>query len=153
MSKTTFRDNKGRDWNLDINIGHYLKIKSKLDIDLSETFSSENNWMARIAAHENIEDLLHILEIILEKELASKDLKLDDFYEAVDGEVIASATEALLEAVVLFLPAHKQKAMRIILDSVKVGMNKAVEKLNVEEDMVREKMVSEIEKAIGKANQ
>jgi len=149
MSKTSFKDNMGRDWHLDINIGHYLKIKSKLDIDLSETFSSENNWMARLAAHESIEDLLQILEIILEKELASK----DDFYEAVDGEVVAAATEAMLEAVVLFLPAHKQKAMRIILDSVKVGMDKAVDKMDVEEDKIREKMTAEIEKAINEANQ
>jgi hypothetical protein len=40
--------------------------------------------------------------------------------------LVADATTALIEAVVLFSPAHKQKALRLIVDSVNVGMERAL---------------------------
>ena len=152
MNLTQFKDTAGNVWTMDINIGHYMKFKSELGIDIADSFSQDNNWMAVLAAHEGLDQLLQMLEITLEKQLAAKGLTVEDFYGYVDGNVVASATEALLEGVVLFLPAHKQKAMRIILDSVKVGVNKAMTQVeNQQERMMAEAekiMDQEIDKAM-----
>ena len=139
MNVTQFKDTEGRVWTLDINIGHYLKFKSSLSIDISDSFSAENNWIAHIAAHENLETLLQMLEILIAKDLESNNLTVEDFYGAVDGNVVAEATDALLEAVVLFLPAHKQRAMRIIVDSVRVGIAKAEKRLEEETEQMMAK--------------
>lgn len=151
MNITQFADTEDRVWTLDINIGHYLKFKSKLDIDISDSFSTENNWIAYIAAHENLESLLQMLEILIAKDLKSKGLTVEDFYGAVDGTVVVAATDALLEAVVLFLPAHKQRAMRIIVDSVRVGLSKAEKKLEEKTEEMMAQVEQQMEENLNKA--
>ncbi len=126
MQATQFKCNQGHVWTLDINIGHYLKFKTLFDIDLAETFSQENSWLAKLAAHENIEILLGMLDSLTEVERDKRAMSLDDMYLGLNGDVIAAATDSLVEAVVVFLPAHKQKALRIIVDSVRVGMARTV---------------------------
>lgn len=148
MNITNFKDKNGNEWHLDINISHYLEFKSKHNIDLSDAFSQEDNWIATIAAHENLDTLLQMLETLVRGQISEKGMTLDNFYEGINGEVISDATSAFLEAVVLFLPAHKQKAMRIILDSVKVGMEKTVEKIEASEAEIQSQMKLEMDKML-----
>ncbi len=148
MEATQFKDSKGEIWTLDINVGHYLKIKSKFGIDISESFSQENNWLAKLAAHENIEILLGVLDLLTSEEREERGLTLDQMYEGMNGDVIADSTQALVEATVLFLPAHKQKAMRIVVDSVKVGMERTVKHIEEKAVEVLEKVEEEVDKAI-----
>jgi len=148
MTLTSFKDKNGVDWHLDINIGHYLEFKSKYNIDLSDAFSQENNWIATVAAHENLDILLQMIETLVRGQLSEKGMTIDNFYEGINGEVVSDATDAFLEAVVLFLPAHKQKAMRIILDSVKVGMEKTVRKIEDSESKIQDNMMKQIDKMI-----
>jgi len=146
MTETQFKDTKGNIWTLDINIGQYLEVKNKFDIDLSEAFSNDNNWIAAIAAHENITVLLGIIDILTAKERESRDITLDQMYEGIDGDVVEHATEAFIEAVVNFLPAHKRKAMRIIVDSVKVGMRKVIERVEAKELDIEDLVETELKK-------
>ena len=150
MEDTQFKDSKGLIWTININIGHYLAMKSKLGIDISESFNSEDNWMTKLASHEGIEILLGMIDIILETERESRDLTLDQMYEGMNGDVVAEATSALIEAIVLFSPAHKQKALRLIVDSVNVGMERAVLLVEKEEKELREKMIPMIDESLQK---
>ncbi len=150
MEATQFKDSKGQIWTININIGHYLALKSKLGIDISESFDSEANWMTRLAAHENIEVLLNMIDILLESERLSRELSLDQMYEGMNGEVVADATNALIEAIVLFSPAHKQKALRLIVDSVNVGMERVVAMVEKEEKEIRENMIPMIDEELQK---
>ena len=150
MEATQFKDSKGLIWTININIGHYLAMKSKLGIDISESFNSEDNWMTKLASHEGIEILLGMIDIILETERESRDLTLDQMYEGMNGDVVAEATSALIEAIVLFSPAHKQKALRLIVDSVNVGMERAVLLVEKEEKELREKMIPMIDESLQK---
>ncbi len=127
MLSHQYKDTKGQVWTLNVNIGDYLKLKNTLNIDIAESFDNDNNWMAMIAAHENLSLLLSMIDILTAGERDTRGLTLDQMYEGIDGDVVADATEAMIEAVVLFLPAHKRKALRLVVDSVKVGMEKAVE--------------------------
>ena len=71
MEATQFKDSKGQIWNININIGHYLALKSKLGIDITESFDSEGSWMSKLATHDNIELLLGMIDILLESERLS----------------------------------------------------------------------------------
>jgi hypothetical protein len=150
MEAIQFKDSKGLIWTININIGHYLAMKSKLGIDISESFNSEENWMSRLASHEGIEILLGMIDILLESERQSRDMTLDQMYEGMNGDVVAEATSALIEAIVLFSPAHKQKALRLIVDSVNVGMERAVMMVEKEEKELREKMIPMIDESLRK---
>jgi hypothetical protein len=132
MLKHQFKDTKGQLWTLNVNIGHYMALKNQLGIDISESFDTESNWMAKLASYENLPLLLEVIDILTAGERSSREITLDQMYEGIDGDVVADATEALIEAVVLFLPAHKQKALRLIVDSVKVGMDRALIKMESE---------------------
>lgn len=150
MEATQFKDSKGLIWTININIGHYLAMKSKLGIDITESFEVEGNWMTKLASHENIEVLLSMIDILLESERQSRELTLDQMYEGFDGEVIASATNALIEGIVVFLPAHKRKALRLIVDSVEVGMERAILMMEQEEKEIRDNMIPMIDANLAK---
>ncbi len=150
MEATQFKDSKGLVWTININIGHYLALKSQLGIDISESFEAEGNWMTRLAAHENIEVLLGMIDILLETERKSRDLTLDQMYEGMDGNVIADATSALIEGIVLFLPAHRRKALRLIVDSVEVGMERAMVVMEKEAEMFKENLIPAIDAELAK---
>jgi len=45
-----------------------------------------------------------------------------------------------------FLPAHKRKAMRIIVDSVKVGMRKVIERVEAKELDIEDLVETELKK-------
>lgn len=69
-------------------------------------------------------------------------------YEGMNGDVVADATDALIEAIVLFSPAHKQKALRLIVDSVNVGLERAVALLEKEEKDLRDNMIPMIDEEL-----
>tara|TARA_R100001463_G_scaffold96145_6_gene150678 strand:+ start:1788 stop:2258 length:471 start_codon:yes stop_codon:yes gene_type:complete len=148
MEATQFKDSKGNLWTLSINIGHYLAMKSKLGIDITESFNSDDNWMTKLASHDNIEILLSMIDIILDSEREARGMTLDQMYEGFDGEVVAEATSALIEGIVLFLPAHKRKALRLIVDSVNVGMERAILLIEKEEMELRENMIPRIDEEL-----
>ena len=143
-----YKDTKGQVWTLNVNIGDYLNIKNKLGIDIAESFDNDNNWMAVIAAHENLSLLLSMIDILTAGERETRGMTLDQMYEGIDGDIVADATEAMIEAVVLFLPAHKRKALRLIVDSVKVGMEKAVEHQERAATEMLEKIPALVEKTL-----
>ena len=150
MEATQFKDSKGLIWTLNINIGHYLAMKSKLGIDISESFNSEDNWMTKLASHDKIELLLSMIDILLESDRDAKGVSIDQMYEGMNGDVLADATNALIESIILFSPAHKQKALRLIVDSVNVGMERAVLMVEKEEKELREKMIPMIDAELQK---
>jgi len=150
MEATQFKDSLGKVWSININIGHYLAMKSKLGIDITQSFNSEDNWMTKLASHDNIEILLSMIDIITEGDRISRDLTLDQMYEGMNGDVIADATTALIEGIVLFSPAHKQKALRLIVDSVEVGMERAMLMVEKEEKELRAKMIPMIDEELQK---
>ena len=106
--------------------------------------------MTKLASHDSIEVLLNMIDILLESERESRELSLDQMYEGMNGDVIADATNALIEAIILFSPAHKQKALRLIVDSVNVGMERAMMMVEKEEEQLREKMIPMIDNELQK---
>ncbi len=143
-----FKDTADNLWTLAINIGLYMDIKSETGIDISEIFEQENNWLAQLAHRDNAMQLISILTLCTNKEREKRGLSVDDFYGNVDGDVIEAAAKAFLEAAVLFLPAHKRQAMKVVIQGVYQGLTKAGETIATEADQQMETMLEEMDQAV-----
>ena len=148
METYQYKDTKGVIWTLSINIGHYLQIKTKLGIDISASFSTEDSWISQIAANDDYALLLGMLDILTAAERNSRELTLDQMYEGIDGDVVAEASTAMIEAIVLFLPAQKKEALRLIVESVNLGMTHAVEMLVEEKEVLLKAIPSQVEQVM-----
>lgn len=58
MQKTQFKDTSGKLWTLSISIKNYIDIKQKFGIDISDVFSKDNNWLAQLAAQDDLMNLI-----------------------------------------------------------------------------------------------
>ena len=54
----------------------------------------------------------------------------------------------MIEAIVLFLPAQKKEALRLIVESVNLGMNHAVEMLVEEKEVLLKAIPSQVEQVM-----
>ena len=151
MQPTQFKDAEGDIWTLSINIKSYLTIKQKFGIDISDVFSTSNNWLAQLAAQDDLMQLLGILVEITSVTREKKGLSEDDFYARLDGESIEAATDAFIQAVVLFLPAHKRTAMETVLEAVEMGMKKTEETLKASKATLVEKVSKAMDEEAKKA--
>lgn len=145
MQKTQFKDTSGRLWTLSISIKNYINIKQQFGIDISDVFSKNNNWLAQLAAQD---DLMNLVGILLEVTSATRkedNISDEDFYALFDGDTLEAATSAFIEAVVLFLPAHKQTAMRTVIEAVEVGLQKTQETLDASKNRMIEKVSETME--------
>ena len=140
MQKTQFKDTSGKLWTLSISIKNYIDIKQKFGIDISDVFSKDNNWLAQLAAQDDLMNLIGILLEVTSATRKEENISDDDFYALFDGDTLEAATAAFIEAVVLFLPAHKQTAMRTVIEAVEVGMQKTQETLTASKSRMIEKV-------------
>ncbi len=157
MQKTQFKDTSGRLWTLSISIKNYIDIKQKFGIDISDVFSKDNNWLAQLAAQDDLMNLIGILLEVTESTRKEQNISDDDFFALFDGDTLEAATSAFIEAVVLFLPAHKQTAMRTVIEAVEVGLQKTQETLDASKtrmiEKVSETMEVEAKKVLDDLNQ
>ena len=137
----TFKDTKGRIWDLTITAGTYLSLKDD-DIDISSVFSGADNVLEEMIGGDRITVMLDVIAMITEEQRKQKDVSDKDFYESLDGEVIESATLAFLQAVVNFTPAPKQPAMLAVLSQVRKAMDHASQALT--EKIQSEEVLDEI---------
>jgi hypothetical protein len=157
MQPIQFKDNTDSLWTLKINIRDYIQIKQDYGIDISDVFSKNNNWLAQLAAQDNLMDLIGIIVLLTKVEREAKGISEDDFLALFGGDTLEAATTAFIEAVVLFLPAHKQTAMRTVLNALDVGMKKTQETLEKSSARIVEKveatMEAEAQKVLDELNQ
>jgi hypothetical protein len=157
MQKTQFKDTSGKLWTLSISIKNYIDIKQKFGIDISDVFSKDNNWLAQLAAQDDLMNLIGILLEVTESTRKEQNISDDDFFALFDGDTLEAATSAFIEAVVLFLPAHKQTAMRTVIEAVEVGLQKTQETLDASKtrmiEKVSETMEVEAKKVLDDLNQ
>lgn len=65
-------------------------------------FSKDNNWLAQLAAQDDLMNLIGILLEVTESTRKEQNISDDDFFALFDGDTLEAATSAFIEAVVLF---------------------------------------------------
>ena len=103
----TFKDNKNRDWIIDINVDSIKQVRALVDVNLLDVIS-DNKLIARLQDPVLLVDVIYALC----KDQADKANVTDrEFGVAMRGDAIDAATQALLEDLTDFFPKGKREIM------------------------------------------
>jgi hypothetical protein len=104
-----FRDEKGRDWGLHIDVGTIARIRNEFAIDLSKVLAS------REAIDELAGDVVKLVDVLwglVKPQAEAKQVTPACFAEGLLGDAIENAGDALIEAIIDFFPSRRRELLR-----------------------------------------
>lgn len=107
-----FKDNIERTWTLSLNIATAKRVKDVLNFDLLSDEIGE--MVGRLSTDPVL--LCDVIFVLVMEEAETRSVTDVNFGEAMAGDAIENATQALLEEIVEFFPPKKRHVLRIALD-------------------------------------
>lgn len=104
-----FTDSAGRDWQVVINVAAVKRVRDTLNLDL---LAIDDSLFGKLVGDPVL--LVDLLYVLCRAQAADRGVTDEQFGEAMAGDVIDKATQALLQELVDFFP----KARRTILKKV-----------------------------------
>ena len=114
----SFKDAKGRVWQLSVNVGTMKRVRALCDIDLYKIIEIGDDGKAPELLTKLAEDpilLVDVLYAICKPEADAINVSDEAFGEGMVGDAIENATNALLDELVDFFPAAKRKVFQKVL--------------------------------------
>ncbi len=151
----TFRDNKRRVWTLEVNVAAIKRVRGlcKVDLNTIVEVDSENRPTARLLEQLSSDPVLlvDVLYAICKPDADKQGVSDEEFGEAMAGDAIEQATEALLDEIVDFFPSAKRQVMRKILNATRRFEDIARTRLDriLQDEQFEAKLVSELERSGG----
>ena len=121
----TFTDNANRTWTVAVNVGAVKRMRDLLKLDLAGDNLAD---VIGKLANDPVA-LVDTLWVILQAQAEAQNVSAEAFADAIAGDVITRATEALLEEIVDFFPEPKRRTMRRILELMRSAERQALERL------------------------
>ena len=107
-----FTDNKGRKWDIVLNVNQMKRVRAVLGIDLVNVITLDAKGEVKVDLIDRIANdpclLVDILCVLTEKQAASLGVKDIQFGESLAGDAIEDATKAFLDELVDFFPGAKR---------------------------------------------
>lgn len=110
----TFKDSEGREWPIALNIGAAKRVKDALGVDLLDP-----GCLRTLAADPYT--VANVLYVACEAKAKERSLSDEQFGEALRGDVIDQATDALLDELVDFFPKRQREALTALLATIRKG--------------------------------
>lgn len=112
----SFVDKNGKSWDIDLNIGAAIKIKSRCGIDLENIITvDKKNQPQDVSTLERLaEDSILLFEVIFavcENQVRAAGMNEESFAELFNGDAIEAATNALVEEIINFSRPAKRKVL------------------------------------------
>jgi hypothetical protein len=104
MSKASFTDRNGREWELSLDFPKVYAIKKKIGLEISNVETFGRNWVDLMQHDDKALDA-----VWLAASDKPKDSDFDSFLAGMDGERLDAARDALFAAVVKFSPPRQRK--------------------------------------------
>lgn len=96
-----FRDNTGREWSVEMTIGAAKRVKRTLDgVDLLALHEGEPPLLTRLDL--DLELLVNVIYVLVKPQADAAGVSDEAFGEALGGEAILAAHDALMEALADF---------------------------------------------------
>ena len=111
----TFTDNAGRSWNISVTVDAVKRVRSLLDVDLTEAASGK--LIHQLADSPIL--LCDVIYCIVKPQADEKEITDEDFGKAMAGDAIDQATTAFLEDLVNFFPSRKREMLAKVLEKLK----------------------------------
>ena len=107
-----FTDNKGRKWDIVLNVNQMKRVRAVLGIDLVNVITLDAKGEVKVDLIDRIANdpclLVDILCVLTEKQAASLGVSDIQFGESLAGNAIEEATKAFLDELVDFFPGAKR---------------------------------------------
>ena len=151
----SFTDNAGRVWILNVNVAAIKRVRALCGVDLNSIVEMDANGEPNTKLLEQLSSdpvlLVDVLYSVCKPEADAKGVSDTAFGEAMGGDAIEAATNALLDEVVDFFPEAKRKAFQKILSATR--RFEAIAKKRMEtllaDGKFEERLVSEMERLTG----
>jgi len=118
-----FKDNAGRNWTVAVTVGSVKRVRSMLNVDLLD--AAEGKVFARLATDPVL--LCDVLYCVCKPDLDAAGVTDEQFGEALAGDAIEHATEALLEDLVDFFPKARRQVLAKALGKLRTLETRAAE--------------------------
>jgi hypothetical protein len=119
----TFADNAGRTWAIAVNVATVKRVKDLLQVNLLEIADPKGKLLEKV-----VEDpvlLCDILFCLVKPEADAKGISDEDFGRSLAGDVLGTATDALLGEIADFFPKGRREIMQRILAKLTALQEKA----------------------------
>lgn len=108
----TFKDNKGRTWEIALNVWQMKRLRDTLGIDLVNVIGTSADGSVKVDLIDRIANdpvlLVDILWVLCEGQAKSAGATDEDFGCSLAGDAIEDATRAFLDELVDFFPGAKR---------------------------------------------
>ena len=143
-----FKDNKGREWTLEVNTYTESLVHKECDLYLADAhweFGDDqqvvpSDLLKRLGSNSgaDLSMLARIIEALCRQQMADKGVELEDFLRSLGGKALNSAREALISEIGHFFPNQAQgrltdKAIAVAnaVDQIaQTRMMEAIDKIN-----------------------
>jgi len=107
-----FSDNKGRRWEVTLNVRQVKRIRAVLGIDIANVIALDKGGAVKVDLIDRIANdpvlLVDVLWVLCEGEAKSAGVTDDDFGSSLAGDSIEHATTAFLDELVDFFPGARR---------------------------------------------
>lgn len=117
---TCFNDQKGRSWALCVTVQTLRRVKAQCGINLTDIILLKPEEAPDVSLLEQLANdpvlLVDVLYAALSDEAEARGVSAQDFGEAMAGDAIETATEALLDEVIAFFPLAKRRILQRLME-------------------------------------
>ena len=150
----SFSDNKGRTWTLEVTVATVKRVRGLCKVDLNSIVELDKNNRPSAELLERLSSdpvlLVDVLFAVCKPQADKLGITDEDFGEAMAGDAIEHATNALLEEIIDFFPEAKRVVMQRILSASRRFSDAARKKLEAElNGEFENRVVSGLEQLIG----
>ena len=136
-----FTDSQGREWSINLNVGLASRLKKRFGIDfVAALYDVEKSLSVIGELYQQLDRFCEVVYI-----LASVDIPLDEFMDAMEGNQIADAFEALDQTFTDFHPPGKRERIARTKAAMKAALENGQESMMGE---INQKVEAEIKQAI-----
>lgn len=139
----TFKDNKDRSWDLEVNVASIKRVRDIAEVDLLDI---EDSNVFRTLLNDPI-TLCNVIYVLIKPVADERSITDEDFGRSMAGDAIEHATTALLEELTDFFPhPSRRAALKKVLRKIDTFRDLVI--AHVDREMDEMDMEAEMKKAI-----
>jgi hypothetical protein len=118
----TFTDNTGHEWTVSVNVASLKRVRDLVGVDLMELPSFDQASPAGSLLHRLGSDPILLVDVLfatLKPQADERGVSDEQFAEALGGDALANATDALIIECVGFFRGGVRTALQTVLDKAK----------------------------------
>jgi hypothetical protein len=120
-----FKDSKGRDWDIVLNVGLIGELKRDAAFDLGKAAEAGERFGDFLFADPST--LANVLWVLVRRQATSQGVTEEQFPYVLDGDAIDRAGDALMEAVIDFFHRRRAGAMKARLPKLLAKMDAEIQ--------------------------